>query len=82
MANDNCKPRDSTLQRGWWPVTRVAKDYLHVSPNILRDAINAGTLPAYCKPITKGRKDSDRPVVLVSLDDVDALVRSWPRASF
>lgn len=82
MADINSNPRDQTLERGWWPLTRVAEDYLHVSPNLLRGAINDGVLPAYAKPITAGRKDSKRPVVLLNLDDVDAWVRGWPRAHF
>lgn len=82
MAKTNCNARDGTLQRGWWPLTRVAEDYLHVSPNLLRGAVNDGTLPAYAKPITRGRTDSKRPIVLLNLDDVDAWVRSWPRATF
>ena len=82
LAENNSNPRDGTLERGWWPLSRVAKEYLHVNPNMLRGAINEGALKAYAKPITTGRKDSKRPIVLVHLDDVDAWVRSWPRATF
>lgn len=82
MADNHSNPRDGTLERGWWPLTRVAEDYLHVSPNLLRGAVNEGALPAYAKPITRGRADSKRPVVLLNLDDVDAWVRSWPTAHF
>lgn len=82
MASDNSSARDGTMGRGWWPYTRVAKDYLHVSPDLLRDAIYSGALPAYQKPITRGRKDSNRPIVFVSIEDVDEWIRStWVRVT-
>ena len=76
LAASDSNARDGTIARGWWPYTRVAKDYLHVSPDLLRDAIFAGELPAYQKPITRGRKDSKRPVVFVYIPDVDEWIRS------
>lgn len=82
LATSDSNARDGTIARGWWPYTRVAKDYLHVSPDLLRDAIFSGELPAYLKPITRGRRDSNRPIVFVSIEDVDEWIRStWERAT-
>lgn len=82
LADNDSNPRDGTLSRGWWPYTRVAKDYLHISPDLVREAIHSGDLPAYQKPITRGRKDSARHIVLVCLDDADDWIRSkWPRVT-
>ena len=82
MATSDSSARDGTMSRGWWPYTRVAKDYLHVSPDLLRDAIYSGELPAYQKPITRGRRDSNRPIVFVSIEDVDEWIRStWERVT-
>lgn len=81
MATNDCTTRADTIPRGWMAYTKAAKEYLHVSPDILREAIYSGALPAYQKPVTRGRQDG-RPIVFVSLADVDEWIRStWTPAT-
>lgn len=78
--------RREPVRREWMPYAIAARDYLGVSPDILRTAINAGKLKAYEKPITRGRKTTDPDRMnhsyFVCLADIDEYVRtSWPAAS-
>lgn len=66
------------------PFSMVAKHYLGISPDILLGAIKAGELPAYEKPITRGRKPGasrEYHSYFVCLPDVDEYIRThWARA--
>ena len=67
------------IQRGWMPYTIAARSYLGVSPDILLRAIKASELPAYEKPLTRGRKagaQTEHHSYFVCLEDVDAYIRS------
>lgn len=63
------------IARGWVTLSE-AGSYLGVSPELVRRAVATGELAAYEKPAT--RRDGPSGRYLVSLDDVDAWVRSWP----
>lgn len=70
-----------TVERKWMPMTTCAKDYLGVSPDLLRSAIVAGELPAIEKPKTRRRKPDairENHHWWVNTDDVDAWMRSHP----
>lgn len=73
-----------TIPRQWWPYAIVAQQYLGVSPDILLGAIKRGELPAYEKPLTRGRKEGatrEHHSYFVCLSDVDAYIRKhWPQA--
>ena len=78
MAGRRCE----LPERGWLPLVGAAS-YVGLSPNVLRRAIAAGELPAYVKPVTvEGRGSGKSTYVLVSVADIDAWVRSLPRATF
>lgn len=68
-----------TIQRGWAPVSIVARQYLGIAPDVLTAAIKAGELAAYEKPITRGRKPGtdSRHHYFVSLADVDVWIRGY-----
>ena len=72
------------IDRLWAPYTVVARDYLGISPDILRGAIARGELAAYEKPLTRGRKPSsakENHIWLVYLPDVDEYIRTcWALA--
>lgn len=72
-----------TAQRGWMSLSEAAR-YVGVSRDLLRMAVNAGDLPAYEKPVTRGRTGTSRHNVLVRIgtDDLDSWVRSWKPARF
>lgn len=72
-------PKKQSVQRKWMPYTTAARQYLGVSEDILLGAIKANKLPAYEKPITRGRKAGatrENHSYFVSLDDVDAYIRA------
>ena len=74
------------IQRGWMPYAQMAKYYLGVAPDILLGAIKRYELPAYAKPITRGRKVADRSQqrnsYFVCKEDVDAYVRAYWTPAF
>lgn len=74
----------SDVRRMWMPPAQAAKLYLGISPEILTGAIKRGELPAYEKPLTRGRKEgaaTEHHYYFVNLDDVDEWIRAWwPRA--
>lgn len=76
--------KDPPVARRWMPYAKAAHDYLGVSPDILRRAINEKKLPAYEKPLTRGRKEGaakQRHSWFVHLSDVDEYVRTyWNKA--
>lgn len=68
------------LGRGWVTLKEGAA-YVGVAPDLLRRAIAAGELAAYVKPMTR-RSTGERRRYLLSVADIDAWVRSQPRATF
>ncbi|MBQ2680610.1 MAG: hypothetical protein IJF97_01590 [Eggerthellaceae bacterium] len=70
--------RDRGIQQTWMPYSRAAQEYLGVSPDLLRQAINSGELAAYEKPLTRGRTGTTREnhSYFVNLEDVDAYIRA------
>ena len=76
---------ERVCERRWMPYSQAARDYLGISPDVLRGAINSGELPAYEKPITRGRKpDACRQnhSYFVNLTDVDNYIREhWAEAT-
>lgn len=75
--------RDIGIRQAWMPYSRAAQEYLGVSPDLLRRAINNGELIAYEKPLTRGRTGTTREnhSYFVNLEDVDAYIREhWPMA--
>ena len=67
------------IPRGWAPYKTVAREYLHVSEDILLGAIKRGKLRAYEKPLTRGRKPGasrENHSYFVCLSDVDEYIRS------
>ena len=75
---------DNSIARGWMPYAIAARDYLGISPDILLGAIKRGELPAYEKPLTRGRKSGaskQHHSYFVCPADVDAYIRAhWARA--
>lgn len=61
-----------------WVSIRGAMDYLHVGHKPLMGWIQSGELAAYRLPSASGSDASNIPV-RISTDDLDALVRSWPK---
>lgn len=72
------------IQRKWMPYAKAASLYVGISPDVLLAAIKSNKLPAYEKPITRGRKKgaaTTRHSYFVNTDDVDAYIRAnWPQA--
>ena len=75
---------ERACQRQWMPYATAARDYLGVSKDVLLAAIKRGELPAYEKPVTRGRTADARHEhhsYFVSLSDVDEYIRThWDRA--
>lgn len=74
------RPHAPVCQRGWMPYRVAASDYLGIAPSVLLEAIRAGRLVAYEKPLTRGRNaDATREYhsYFVNLDDVDAWIRTY-----
>lgn len=72
--------RGPFCKRLWMPYARAASDYLGISPDILLAAIKRGELPAYEKPLTRGRRpDATREnhSYFVYLPDVDEYIRTY-----
>lgn len=76
------------VPRGWFSVSEAAA-YVGVSQDLVREAIAQERLPAYEKPLTRGRKPGatrENRFYKVAREDVDAWVRSWvpyePRTSY
>ena len=71
-------PKKQSVQRKWMPYTTAARQYLGVSEDILLGAIKRGELPAFEKPITRGRTGTTRQnhSYFVSLADVDEYIRA------
>lgn len=69
------------VQRRWWPYAQAAQELLKVDKSLLLGAIHRHELPAYEKPLTRGRTTSDPTKQHVSLwvnvDDVDEWVRAY-----
>lgn len=72
------------IQRGWCPYSMAARQYLGISEDILLGAIKRHELPAWEKPITRGRKPGakkEHHSYFVKLTDVDDYIRThWPEA--
>ena len=69
----------AACERRWMPYAQAAKNYIGVSPDILLGAIKRGELPAYEKPLTRGRKEGakrEHHSYFVNLSDVDAYIRT------
>lgn len=69
---------DRACERKWMPYAQAARDYLGISPDVLRGAITSGQLPAYEKPLTRGRKPGasrEHHSYFVNLGDVDDYIR-------
>lgn len=64
-------------EREWLSVSAAAKR-AGVAQSVVRAAVNAGKLPMFAKPGESRR----RCVAAISAADVDAWVRSQPRATF
>ena len=72
-----------TVPRGWMPYAQAAKQYLGIHPDVLLGAIKANKLPAYEKPITRGRTGtSEHHSYFVNLADVDAYIRTHWKPAF
>lgn len=71
-------PKKQSVQRKWMPYTTAARQYLGVSEDILLGAIKRGELPAFEKPITRGRTGTTRQnhSWFVNLSDVDDYIRA------
>ena len=71
------------IQREWVPYRTAAREYIGISDDGLRAAINAHELPAYEKPLTRGRKKGatrENHSYYVSLEDVNKWIRThWPQ---
>ena len=65
------------IARGWLTATGAAQ-YLGVAPELVYRAVSSGELPAYEKPATRTKGRSG--ISLISVEDIDEWVRSWPRA--
>ena len=66
-------------ERGWLDLRSAAR-YVGVGTELVRRAIAAGDLPAYEKPaVCRG---GTRVYLKVCREDLDAWVRSWPRAPY
>lgn len=71
----------TTIERYAAPYATVAKEMLHVSPDLLRAAIISGELPSHIKPLTRGRTPGakrENVSVWVKVDDAKAWFDSWP----
>lgn len=64
-------------ERAWLSVAAAARR-AGVAQSEVRAAVNAGELPMYAKPGERRRRD----VAAISAADVDAWMRSQPRATF
>ena len=66
------------IPRGWAPYKTAARQYLHVSEDMLLAAIKAGKLKAYQKPLMGGKKPGTRDYhyIWVNLSDVDEYIRT------
>ena len=71
-------PKKQSVQRKWMPYTTAARQYIGVSEDILLGAIKRGELPAFEKPITRGRTGTTRQnhSYFVNLYDVDEYIRA------
>lgn len=84
MQPNSTKSRAApTVQQLWMPYAQAARQYLGISEDVLRAAINAGQLAAYEKPLTCGRKPGaarENHSYFVYLPDVDEYIRNhWQR---
>lgn len=75
------------IQRGWMPYAKAAQLYVGISPDILLGGIKRNELPAFKKPITRGRTTEDpskqRNSYFVNLADIDTWIRTyWEPATF
>lgn len=67
------------ITREWYPYSQVAREYIGIAPDVLLGAIRRNELPAYAKPITRGRKEgakTERDRYFVHLADVDEWIRT------
>lgn len=73
--------KEIVADRGWLSLTTAARDYVHISPDVLRRGISAGELPAYKKPLTRGRKPGatrENTLMRIHTDDIDDWIRrTW-----
>lgn len=79
-ASEEVCPSDEIIPKLWIPYSKVAKDYLGISPSVLLAAIRTGELKAYRKPLTRGhRPDAKRHnySYFVCLKDVDEWIRTF-----
>lgn len=71
-----------TVEREWLSVAEAGQ-YVGISSEVVRAAALSGALPAYEKPVTRGRKvqgpAQPNTFMKISKSDLDAWVRSWPR---
>lgn len=73
------------IQRLWMPYAMAAQFYLGVSPDLLLGAIKRGELPAYEKPLTRGRRPgakTEHHSYWVFLPDVDEWIRKFWTPAF
>lgn len=71
---------NAPIQRGWMPYAIAAKLYLGIAPDVLLRAIKRGELPAYEKPITRGRTaavEKQRHSYFVCPSDIDTWIRTY-----
>lgn len=61
-----------------WVSMRGAMDYLHVGHKFLMGCIRSGEIDARVMPSPSG-SDAVNVPLRINTDDLDALVRSWPR---
>lgn len=78
-------PMAEPIQREWMPYAQAAKFYVGVSPDLLLGAIKRHELPAWEKPLTRGRKpgaQTERHSYFVNLSDVDTYIRTYWTPAF
>lgn len=76
---------EPVCKRQWMPYALAARDYVGIAPCVLLGAIKRNELPAYEKPLTRGRKQgaqTEHHSYFVCLSDVDEYIRTyWTPAS-
>ena len=65
-----------SVEAGWVSVADAGR-YVSMAPDVVRDAIARGELPAVVKPVTRRE---GRPQYRVAIVDLDAWMRSQPSA--
>lgn len=72
-----------SVNRGWLSVKEAAQ-YVGISNDLIRRAVATHSLPAYIKPVSRGRKatspENQHTYLKINVHDLDQWVRSWEKA--